>query len=133
MLFTELEVAYQDVLCGVCQGSNCPVLVHTELGLVGRILRTWELFSLEAADQSGLDRPSEIALTNVVTGCTVCNRSLLQHALPVPVALVHVGGWRWWPVCLVRFIFILRFDSLSAAWCHTWCHRNWADVIGFSV
>jgi len=76
-------------------GSETPLLVHSDLELVDgqaqplgcRYLQRQRLDPLRTA-------PADLALTNVVTGCTaLCNRALLQKALPIPVeALMH----DWW-------------------------------------
>ena len=109
----KLEVAYRE-MCSVesVKGSNCPVLVHTELRLVGRNLEDLgAVFTQKQLINPALIKPSEIALTNVVTGCTVlCNRSLLQHALPVPaLALVH----DWWLALVASVFGEIHFHSSS--------------------
>ena len=100
----KLEVAYRE-MCSVesRKGSECPVLVHSDLRIVGKNLEDLgAVFTQKQVINPLCVRPSEIALTNVVTGCTVfCNRSLLQLALPVPAAaLVH----DWW-LALVASVF----------------------------
>ena len=77
------------------QGADQPLLVHSDLELVDgageplgcTYLQRQRLEALRTA-------PADLALTNVVTGCTVLlNRPLLQRALPIPAeALVH----DWW-------------------------------------
>jgi hypothetical protein len=76
-------------------GADTPLLVHSDLELVdqqGRLLglRFWCRQQLDPARTAFLD----LALTNVVTGCTVLlNRPLLNQALPIPPeALIH----DWW-------------------------------------
>jgi len=100
----KLEIAYQDLRSvELVNGSQSPVLVHTDLMLVNEFLQDLgETFMQKQRIKPGLSAPSEIALTNVVTGCTVlCNRSLLDRALPLPVeALVH----DWW-LALVASVF----------------------------
>ena len=109
----KLEVAYRE-MCSVesVKGSKCPVLVHTDLKLVGRNLEDLgAVFTQKQLINPALIKPSEIALTNVVTGCTVlCNRSLLQHALPVPaLALVH----DWWLALVASVFGEIHFHSSS--------------------
>jgi len=87
----------------VLHGEETPLLVHSDLELVdgqaqplgARYLRRQRL------DPERTD-PADLALTNVVTGCTVlCNRALLQKALPIPAeALMH----DWW-IALVASAF----------------------------
>jgi hypothetical protein len=76
-------------------GADTPLLVHSDLELVDargqrlgcRYLQRQRLDPQRTA-------PRDLALTNVVTGCTVLlNRTLLQKALPIPPeALMH----DWW-------------------------------------
>ena len=100
----KLEVSYRE-MCSVesRRGSECPILVHSDLRLVGKNLEDLgAVFTQKQVINPLRVHPPEIALTNVVTGCTVfCNRSLLQRALPVPAAaLVH----DWW-LALVASVF----------------------------
>ena len=117
----KLEVAYRE-MCSVesRRGSECPVLIHSDLRLVGKNLEDLgDVFTQKQLINPSCVRPSEIALTNVVTGCTVlCNRSLLKRALPVPAAaLVH----DWWLALVASVFGHIHFHSssliLSAAWC----------------
>ncbi len=83
--------------------SSIPLLIHSDLQLVGENLNDLgETYSQRQCLKPYLDSPSMIALTNVVTGCTIlCNRALLDVALPLPVdALVH----DWW-LALVSSVF----------------------------
>ena len=84
-------------------GTEIPLLVHSDLELVDqdgtslgcRYLKRQRLNPLRTA-------PADLALTNVVTGCTVLvNRALLEKALPIPTkALMH----DWW-LALVATVF----------------------------
>ena len=109
----KLEVAYRE-MCSVesRRGSECPVLVHSDLRLVGKNLEDLgDVFTQKQLINPSCVRPSEIALTNVVTGCTVlCNRSLLKRALPVPAAaLVH----DWWLALVASVFGHIHFHSSS--------------------
>ena len=100
----KLEIAYRQ-MCSLesRSGPECPILVHSDLRLVGKNLEDMGLaFTQKQLIDPLRSKPSEIALTNVVTGCTVlCNRSLLKLALPLPLeALVH----DWW-LALVASVF----------------------------
>lgn len=77
------------------EGVATPLLVHGDLALMdqrGRQLgiHYWRRQRLNPERTGVID----LALTNVVTGCTVLlNRALLEQALPIPAeALVH----DWW-------------------------------------
>lgn len=77
------------------QGSTTPLLVHSDLKLVdanGNFMGCtyWQKQCLDPSRTN----PRDLALTNVVTGCTVVmNRALLKKALPIPPeALMH----DWW-------------------------------------
>lgn len=86
-----------------CHGTSTPLLVHSDLELVDKdgaplgfsYLKRQRLNPLRTA-------PVDLALTNVVTGCTVLvNRALLEKALPIPTkALMH----DWW-LALVASVF----------------------------
>lgn len=86
-----------------CHGTSTPLLVHSDLELVDKdgtslgcsYLKRQRLNPLRTA-------PVDLALTNVVTGCTVlANRALLDKALPIPTkALMH----DWW-LALVASVF----------------------------
>ena len=76
-------------------GTETPLLVHSDLELVDAQAQTlgchyWYKQRLDPQRTA----PSDLALTNVVTGCTaLCNRALLMKALPLPAqALMH----DWW-------------------------------------
>jgi len=76
-------------------GSETPLLVHSDLELVdgqAQLLgcRYWHHQRLDPQRTALAD----LAFTNVVTGCTaLCNRALLEKALPIPAeALMH----DWW-------------------------------------
>ena len=110
----KLEIAYRD-LCSVelARGSGSPVLVHTDLRLVDeRLQDLGETYMQKQLIKPALDSPSELALTNVVTGCTVlCNRSLLDRALPLPAeALVH----DWWLALVASLFGCIRFHPSCA-------------------
>jgi hypothetical protein len=84
-------------------GPETPLLVHSDLELVDQdgtplgfhYLKRQRLDPLRTA-------PVDLALTNVVTGCTaLLNRSLLEKALPIPPqAVMH----DWW-MALVTSVF----------------------------
>ena len=77
------------------RGSSTPLLVHGDLELVDA---DGERLGCRYLQRQRLDPqrtdPVDLALTNVVTGCTtLLNRALLQKALPIPTeALMH----DWW-------------------------------------
>ena len=93
-LMTQLEARY---------GASCPFLVHSDLELIDQQGRPLGCRFLQ---RQRLDphrtAPVDLALTNVVTGCTALfNRALLQQALPIPAqALMH----DWW-LALVASVF----------------------------
>ena len=76
-------------------GPETPLMVHSDLELVDAQA---QLLGCRYLQHQRLDPrrtdPRDLALTNVVTGCTaLCNRALLQKALPIPAeALMH----DWW-------------------------------------
>ncbi len=76
-------------------GAALPLLVHSDLELMdqagGSLHTTYFQRQHLHADRVA---PADLAMSNVVTGCTVlCNRALLSHALPIPrQALMH----DWW-------------------------------------
>ncbi len=84
-------------------GAAMPLLVHSDMELVDAQARPMGTCFLKC---QGLDpkrtAPVDLALTNVVTGCTtLLNRALLQKALPIPQqALMH----DWW-LALVASVF----------------------------
>lgn len=85
--FMELEEKY---------GKNRPLLVHTDLTIVGRNLETvhpsfWKFSHLNPRKGHALNR---LVVQNVITGCTVMiNRSLLNLALPIPENVVMHDWW----------------------------------------
>ena len=84
-------------------GQNMPALIHTDLRLVDSSLSDMGLnYTSKQLINPLLTSPSSLCLTNVVTGCTIlCNRLLLERALPIPEqALVH----DWW-IALVASVF----------------------------
>ena len=76
-------------------GVDMPLLVHSDLELVDAKLQPlgYRYLQHQHLDPLRTD-PRDLALTNVVTGCTaLCNRALLLKALPIPAeALMH----DWW-------------------------------------
>lgn len=77
-------------------GSSCPLLVHTDLRVADRELKTidpsfWHFAHLNVASGHTLNR---LLVQNVVTGCTMLvNRSLALLAFPIPnETLMH----DWW-------------------------------------
>ncbi len=96
----------------VRHGSAMPLLVHSDLELVdegGNPLGCTYLQRQRLDPQR--TAPVDLALTNVVTGCTaLVNRALLEKALPIPLqALMH----DWW-VALVASVYgriVLLEDS----------------------
>lgn len=76
-------------------GANTPLLVHSDLELVDGQAQPLgcRYLQRQRLDPERTD-PVDLALTNVVTGCTaLLNRALLEQALPIPAeALMH----DWW-------------------------------------
>ena len=76
-------------------GTETPLIVHSDLELVDSHAEPlgYRYMQHQRLDTRRTD-PRDLALTNVVTGCTaLCNRALLQKALPIPAeALMH----DWW-------------------------------------
>jgi glycosyltransferase involved in cell wall biosynthesis len=77
-------------------GTDCPILVHTDMTVVDEGLRTlnrsfWAYQHLDPLQGASLKR---LLVQNVVTGCaSMINRALLQKAVPIPPgALMH----DWW-------------------------------------
>ena len=84
-------------------GKEYPIIVHTDLRLVDDQLNEYGYSYLEFQHLNPLlVSPAQLAVTNVVTGCTcLFNRSLLNFALPLPhQAVVH----DWW-LALVASVF----------------------------
>ena len=79
----------------VLHGSDTPLLVHSDLELVDAEAQPLgcRYLQRQRLNPQRTD-PVDLALTNVVTGCTaLLNRPLLQMALPIPAeALMH----DWW-------------------------------------
>ena len=72
-----------------------PSLVHTDLHLTDAWLKPYGCtYIQQQLINPKANRPSDIALTNIATGCTILlNKELLSIALPIPKeALVH----DWW-------------------------------------
>ena len=72
-----------------------PSLVHTDLHLTDAWLKPYGCtYIQQQLINPKANRPSDIALTNIATGCTMLfNKKLLSIALPIPKeALVH----DWW-------------------------------------
>jgi glycosyltransferase involved in cell wall biosynthesis len=89
-------------------GEGLPLLVHSDLNLVdGR----GESLGCTYLQRQHLDPrrtdPVDLALTNVVTGCTAfMNRALLDHALPIPSdALMH----DWWLALVASLLGEISF------------------------
>jgi glycosyltransferase involved in cell wall biosynthesis len=84
-------------------GSQTPVLVHSDLELIDKegMPLGCTYFERQRINPERT-APKDLALTNVVTGCTaLVNRSLLEQALPIPSeALMH----DWW-IALVACAF----------------------------
>jgi hypothetical protein len=76
-------------------GPDTPLMVHSDLELVDAQAQPlgYHYLKHQRLDPRRTD-PRDLALTNVVTGCTaLCNRALLRKALPIPAeALMH----DWW-------------------------------------
>ena len=110
----KLEIAYREIRAiESAHGADRPALVHTDLKLVDQDLRDLGVTYIQnqCIDPS-FDSPADLALTNVVTGCTVmCNRPLLDRALPFPQeALVH----DWWLALVASVFGCIRFHPSSA-------------------
>ena len=100
----KLEISLKTIVDLESQiGAFTPLLIHSDLQLADANLNDLgETYSHRQCLKPYLDSPSMISLTNVVTGCTiVCNRALLEVALPLPAdAVVH----DWW-LALVTSVF----------------------------
>ncbi|MBN2577680.1 MAG: glycosyltransferase family 2 protein [Pirellulales bacterium] len=77
-------------------GTDCPILVHTDLHVVDRGLckiceSCWEYLAIDVDRGAQLNR---LLIQNIITGCTcMFNRALLNRALPIPPqAVIH----DWW-------------------------------------
>ena len=92
----KLEVALQAIY-SIENGNNgiVPSLVHTDLHLTDAWLKPYGCtYIRQQRINPKANRPSDIALTNIATGCTILlNKKLISIALPIPKeALVH----DWW-------------------------------------
>jgi glycosyltransferase involved in cell wall biosynthesis len=76
-------------------GSETPLLVHSDLELVDKDGTPLGYSYIERQHLDPLRTASiDLALTNVVTGCTVLlNRALLEKALPIPFQAVMHDWW----------------------------------------
>lgn len=109
-----------------CYGAATPLLLHSDMELVdaqGEPLHPsfWQLARL--APQRNVTLASLLS-QNVVTGCaTLCNRALLELALPIPAGVVMHD---WW-LALVA----VAFGQLIAYSEKTTCYRQHSsNVIG---
>jgi glycosyltransferase involved in cell wall biosynthesis len=82
--------------CERLLGSQCPILVHTDLFVADVDLKRihdsfWGYQAYDPVRQCSLNR---LLTQNVVTGCaSIMNRALLRKALPIPPqAIIH----DWW-------------------------------------
>ena len=92
----KLHVCYMKLKAlEIINGPSLPLLIHSNLVLVDDSLNS---LGITYVERQHLDPyktlPSEICLTNVVTGCTALfNRALIGQACPIPPeALLH----DWW-------------------------------------
>ncbi len=90
-------------------GIETPMIVHSDLELIDAAgLLLGKTFIQSARLDPLRTDPKNLALTNVVTGCTVLlNRMLLQKALPIPgEAMMH----DWWLAlvasCFGQIVFL---------------------------
>lgn len=80
-------------------GANIPLLIHTDLSVVGDDLHTihpsfWTYQGLRSRVFQPPTSLNRLLLQNVVTGCTVMfNRELLKLALPMPRDIVMHDWW----------------------------------------
>lgn len=77
-------------------GRETPLLVHSDLAVVGPDLEPLNpsFWAFQAIDSTFGDSINRLLVQNVVTGCaSLCNRSLIEEALPIPGdAMMH----DWW-------------------------------------
>ena len=103
-LVDKMELAYAEIIRAETQnGKEVPILIHTDLKIVGSNLEEYYgSFMCRQHLDPFLNSPHCLALTNIVTGCTMLiNRPLINKALPIPSqALVH----DWW-IALVASVF----------------------------
>lgn len=77
-------------------GTEAPLLVHTDLRVADASLRIvdtsfWHYSKLYPQQTTSLNR---LLVQNVVTGCaSLCNRSLLDVALPIPTSAIMHDWW----------------------------------------
>ena len=103
-LETKLELCFEEIQrVERDYGFDIPILVHSDLKLVDACLRDLHTnYSSRQLLRPYMNLPSQICITNIVTGCTVLmNRPLVEKSLPIPPqALVH----DWW-IALVASVF----------------------------
>lgn len=112
-LENKLELCFEEIQCVERDyGFDTPILIHTDLKLVDAYLRDLHInYSSRQLLRPSMNLPSQICITNTVTGCTILmNRPLLEKSLPIPSqALVH----DWW-IALVASVFgKIRYISSS--------------------
>ena len=103
-LENKLELSIVEMNClESFYGKTRPILIHSDLKLVDAELNDLNISYTrkQLLDPSRIS-PSQISLTNIVTGCTILmNRPLLIRTLPIPPeAIVH----DWW-IALVASCF----------------------------
>ena len=95
------------------QNVIVPSLVHTDLHLTDAWLKPYgNTYTQQQLINPKANRPSEIALTNIATGCTILlNHELISIALPIPKeALVH----DWWLALVASAHGRIQFISESS-------------------
>ena len=95
------------------QNVIVPSLVHTDLHLTDAWLQPYGCtYNQKQLLSPKANRPSEIALTNIATGCTILlNHELISIALPIPKeALVH----DWWLALVASAHGRIQFISESS-------------------
>lgn len=106
-------------------GCEIPLLVHSDLKLVDANCNNLGCTYLQRQRLNPLRcGPADLALTNVVTGCSVIlNRALLQRALPIPN---EVAMHDWW-LALVASVFgeIAFLDNPTLAY-----RQHGSNVLG---
>lgn len=128
----KIDLTVKKMLEAEKKHPEAPVLVHTDLEVVDRDLRT-----LDASfwHYSGLDPSrdgfSRLLMQNVVTGCTVMvNRALLEKALPVPAeAIMH--DW-WLGLVAARFGTIVPLPEPTVLYRQHGGNDTGAKRFGFS-
>jgi rhamnosyltransferase len=94
-------------------GDSRPILVHSDLTVVGEDLRLIHRSFLAYQGLRPLpQRPlGTLLIQNFVTGCTMLlNRSLLQVAVPIPTVIMH--DW-WLALCAAALGDILYLDEAT--------------------